>query len=183
VGFPQQTNLAIGVGVLASWIVGIFIVAPMAGKHGKNNFMRALAAPTEEDSEMIQMASAHIVGNMAMMAEDEEMCVVFKPIVKRIGAIMNENWEMSLKNLASQREKGIGVFDPQNAIDEAGMMRKLKADVMGNFVEPLLDAAGFEGDSRNNARNIMMLKMATAGNGGSGLTSPLISGSHSGSGW
>lgn len=180
VGFPQQTNLAIGVGVLASWIVGIFVVAPLAGKHGKDNFMRSLAAPTEEEGEMIQMASAHIVANMAVMAEDDEMSVVFKPIVKRIGHIMNENWEMSLKNLASQREKGVGIFNPENAIDEAGMMQKLKADLMGGLVEPLLDSVGFEGDQRENARNMIMFKMATAGNGGSGLPSPLNSGSSSG---
>lgn len=171
-GFPYQTNLAIGIGVLASWIVGIFVVAPRAGIMAKQRFMQALGNPTEEDGEMIELASAHIIANMAHMAEDEELRVVFSPIFDAFMRQVNINWEMSLKNLASQREKGIGVFNPQNVLDEAGMMQNLKADIMGNFVEPLLDAAGFEGESRKNARNIMMLKMAGMGGGNSGSSPP-----------
>jgi len=168
----EPLALAAGVGVLASWVVGIFVVAPRAGAIAKNNFIHALADPTEEDSELIELASAHIIGNMARMAQDEDMRKVYAPIFDAFMEQVNLNWEMSLKNLASQRERGVGVFNPENALGEAEMMQKLKADLMENFVEPLLGAAGFEGESLKNARNIMMLRMAGMSGGNSGLSSP-----------
>ncbi len=152
--------------------VGVFVVAPLAGQRGKQNILRALADPTEEDAEAIQLMSAHIVGNMAAMAEDDELGNVYRPIAGRIKQFLVEDYEMSLKNFASQESKGIGVFDPQNHLDEAGFIQEMKENLVGGVVEPILNSFGFEGKQRDSARAFIMMKMATAGNGNSGSSSP-----------
>jgi len=173
----QEPLAAAGIAAAGfSLTVGIFVVAPLAGQRGKQNIIKALGNPTEEDAEMIELASAHIVGNMARMAEDEEMCVVYKPIAARLKKFLVEDYEMSLKNFASQREKGIGVFNPENHLSEAEMMGQMKEQVVGGIFEPILDSFGFDGKQRESARAYIMLKMAALGGGNSGLTSPPNSG-------
>ena len=139
--------------------VGIFVVAPLAGKHGKRNLMLAFAQPTEEDLLLIQGATGHIVANMSQMAEDPEMQGHFEPICDMFIHSMSKRYEMLVKNLASQRERGVGMFDPQNLMSDPQLAEKFQGQLIERFGGPILDACGFEGESRELAQAWFMVNV------------------------
>jgi len=145
--------------------VGIFVVAPLAGRHGKKNLLMAFAQPTEEDQMLITGATGHIIANASKMAEDPNMQGHFAAIFDLFMAQLDLRWEMTLKNIASQRARGAGMFNPENMGDEAALLQDLKSQMITRFGEPILDALGFEGQSRETARAYFMLKIAGATGG------------------
>jgi len=170
--FQEPLALAAGIGVLLSWIVGIAIVAPRAGVLAKQNLMRSLADPTEEDLALIEGTAMHMIGNVARLASDPETRVLFRPLWESFIQQVNLDFDMGLKNLASQGAKGIGPFDPNNPLPEgvmdAQMLADMKAQIVGGFVDPICDAVGWDGKQKENARAWMMLRFAGSlgGNGG-----------------
>jgi len=181
---------AAGAGVLLSFAFGFYVVAPKAGALGKQHLLMALAEPSEDEQEIIQAAAFHLLGNASMIAANPETRVLFRPIFDAFMEQINDNWEKSLMNVRSQRERGVGRFSPgayAGMLDEGEMMGNLKADLIGNFIEPVLDSFGFEGQSRENARNVVMLKLMAAGNGGQPALPPSRpqqqAGQQQGGGW
>lgn len=173
-----------------SIVVGTFVVAPLAGRHGKRNLLMAFAQPTEEDSMLIHGATGAVLSRMSAMAEDPNMQGHFSAVFDLFMKQIDLRWEMTLKNIASQRERGAGMFNPQNMGDEAHLFEDLKGQMITRFGEPVLDALGFEGASRETARAYFMLKFAGAaggipqgpGNGPAAL--PAMAGSgNPGGGW
>lgn len=169
---PEPLAAAAGVGVLLSWIFGVAIVAPRAGMIAKQNLMRSFADPTEEDVAMIQSATMHLLHNAGAIAQDEKLHVLWTPIFQGFTKALDTQWEMTVKNLASQRERGVGLFNPENPIDVEDLFNDLKGEIIGSVADPLIDSFGLSDEGKAKAHAYLMMKMSQIGknNGPKALT-------------
>lgn len=165
---PEPLAAAACVGVLLSWVFGVTIVAPRAGAIAKRNLMMSFANPTEEDVAMIQSATAHLLHNAGAIAQDEKLHVLWAPIFQGFTKALDTQWEMTVKNLGSQRERGVGVFNPENPADIEELFNDFKGEMMNNVADPLLDSFGLSDEGKAKAHAYLMMKMSQIGNNGSG---------------
>ncbi|MHC4464717.1 MAG: hypothetical protein ACYS30_25300, partial [Planctomycetota bacterium] len=152
-----------GVGVLMSWAFGMLIVAPRAGEQAKQRLLRFFSDPNEDDQVVLANMSAHILGNMASFAQNDEAKELFYPIFDIALDSIDKRWKAIKANVASQRERGVGNFST-SALEESQLFDELKGKLINEFADPLLDAVGFEGESRKVAQAIFLSKFAGNGN-------------------
>jgi hypothetical protein len=165
---------AAGGAMLFSLVVGLFLVAPKAAVMAKRRFLSALANPTPEDSEMMHYAVAQMANHLGKIAEDEEGRKLLAPIWRAYVKQVNVDWEMSLRNIASQREQGFGQFSgPIGELREEDVeefVQELKAQFIGGIVDPSLELFGFGEDMKQKARAVLMTRLVgMSSNGGTGL--------------
>jgi len=168
----EPLAIAAGAGVLASWIVGIFIVAPRAAGLAKWNIFLSLADPSEEDLAIIQAASTHIIGNMGQIAADPEKRKLLAPVFGAFLDAINANFEMSIANLKSQRVRGVGVFNPENAMTDEQFQQQVVGGLLETVAEPFINALGFEGPQAEHTRNYIGIKLMGALGSNGGASSP-----------
>jgi hypothetical protein len=131
------TGVIVGLGVLASWCVGIFLVAPLAAKKSYQRITGALKNPTPEDQEMIQNLSINLVGNMSQIAQHEEGQKLIKPIFNVAMQTLDEGIDKTFANLKSQASKGIGAFS-----DNGGDAKQIVSELVMPTIDGLLDSFG-----------------------------------------
>lgn len=105
-------------GLFIAFMLNWLYIAPRAGEIAKQNLIRTFAEPTEEDSQILQLATINIVGNMGQLAEHEKARKLFKPIFKAGFDTFNESLDMSLKNIKGQVERQAGAFAQDVSADQ-----------------------------------------------------------------
>lgn len=194
IGISQVDAAAYAVlaGVTASWLIGIFIVAPKAGAIAKHRFFQAFTSPDPQDQAMIEGATVALVqglGGMAARAlEDDELGnqlkQAFYPVFDLVGKRVNQRWDMAMHNISAQKARGVGVYDPGNQGEDEfnqGLMER----VMGLFEGPM-DALGITGKFRESCRQKIAFEFMGGQNNGPGRQgaqhTPALSGGQ-GKGW
>lgn len=188
----DATAYAVLAGVTASWLIGIFIVAPKAGAIAKHRFFQAFTSPDPQDQAMIEGATVALVQGMGGMAaralEDDELGnnlkQAFYPVFDLVGKRVNQRWDMAMHNISAQKARGAGVFNPGDQGDDEfnqGLMER----IMGIFEGPM-DALGIEGKFKEACRQKIAFEFMGGQNNGPGGRSsqapPAIAGNQ-GKGW
>lgn len=166
----EPASAAILTGVLTSFAFGVFVVAPHAGRLAKRHFLRSLAHPTEEDTELLTRGVFNIVDRMAFMAQDDELKKAFGPIFAAYSEALDARYKALVSNVASQRERGAGAFNPESySEEEIGLaFRDEIMGMAGGVVDPLLESIGAtdRGKSIVHAKMMLALEGRGPGNGG-----------------
>lgn len=174
----------LGIAFLLNW----FVIAPRAGRIADERFSNRLSNPSPQDQAMFQSLSEHLVVNLASIAENDEARIpirnergeiqnvhVFAPLFHRFKAMMEEGWNKTLYNIASQRKKGVGAFNPEN-YDMQGVQDDLKGmafETISGIVDPMADAVGFSEEAKSKLHTIIQMRMmAGAGGNSPGAHSP-----------
>jgi len=172
---PEPASIAVIVGVFASWGFGLFIVAPKAGAIAKHRFLNSLAHPSPEDDELMFRGTAKIVEKMAFMAQDPDTQILFQPFFDGFTKYLDERYKATMLNMASQRERGAGAFDPSQ-YSEAELNELAKQEIggrMAGILEGPLDAMGFSDRGKQIVHAKAMLAFENlGGNGGAGFAGP-----------
>ena len=175
---PEPASAAVIVGVFASWGFGLFIVAPKAGEIAKKRFLNSLAHPSPEDDELMFRGAAKLVEKMAFLAGDEGTQDLFNPFYDGFTVYLDKRYDATMLNIASQRERGAGAFDPSQYSDaELNELAKQEiAGKMGGILDPILTNVGFSDRGKQVVHAKAMLAFENmGGNGGiagRGLKSP-----------
>lgn len=170
---PEPASIAVIVGVLASWGFGLFIVAPKAGEWGKRRFLMSLAHPSPEDDELMFRGVHKIVEKMAFMAEDEGTRAVFAPFFDGFTKYLDDRYNATMLNIASQRERGAGAFDPSQYSDVElnELARQEIGGKLAGVLEPILENVGFSERGKQVIHAKAMLAFENlGGNGGPAST-------------
>jgi hypothetical protein len=138
----EPLAIAAGIGVLASWAVGIYVVAPRAGRIAKEYMCDMVAEPTEEDMAFLGNLTTHVMGNMGQLAQHEDAKHLLDPVIARGLDVLDERWQATLANKKSQYVKGAGQFALPEGFDEGAAM-DMKAELV-QVGDELLDSFGFE---------------------------------------
>lgn len=166
---PEPASIAVIVGVLASWGFGLFIVAPRAGNIAKERFLKSLSSPTPEDDELMFRGVHKIVEKMAFMAEDEGTRAVFAPFFDGFTKYLDDRYQATMLNIASQRERGAGAFDPSQYSDVElnELARHEIGGKLAGVLEPILENVGFSERGKQVIHAKAMLAFENmGGNGG-----------------
>lgn len=174
----------LGIAFMLNW----FVIAPRAGRIADEKFSSRLRNPSEDDQAMFQNMTEHLVVNIASIADNDEACIeirnhegklqkvhILAPLFHRFQTMMNEGWNKTLYNIASQRKKGIGAFNPEN-YDMEGIGNDLKGmaiETISGIVDPMADAVGFSDEAKAKLHNVIQMRMmAGAGGNSPGAHSP-----------
>jgi len=169
----EPLAIAAVIGVLASWAVGIFVVAPRAGHIAKSKIMRTLSDPTPEEAKMLAELSMNILANTSAFAEHDEAKKLFRPIVGACMGFVDESIDKSMANIASQASKGVGAFAEEG--DSAGFVKEIVTNVAFPVVDDLLDSVHATDDFKKKVHFKMLSKISSLPTDGGSL-SPNTSG-------
>lgn len=177
---PEPASAAILTGVLTSFAFGVLVVAPYAGRLAKRNFLQSLATPTSEDSELMTRGVFNIVDRMGFMAQDEELRKAFGPLFEAYTEHLDARYKALVSNIASQRERGAGAFNPESySEEEIGLA--FRDEIMGlgtKLVDPMLESVG----ATERGKGIVHAKMITLLEGGGNGSRAVPRGQGSGGG-
>lgn len=179
------------IGVLSSWFIGIYVVAPRASAMAKQKIAKMLADPEPEDEEITQLLSTHIIGGAsqlarAALAEDDRgktLRRMFEPFYDLAIKRLDERFDFMLKNVASQRSRGAGAFNPENIPPEEleRMKQEFVQDVLMEPVGGIIEALGVTGKNKEAGTAYVMSRLLKFGEGANAQrTSPQ---GGSGQGW
>lgn len=166
--FIEPLAIAAVIGVLASWAVGIFVVAPRAGHIAKAKIMRTLSNPTEDEAKMLAELSMNILANTSAFAEHDEAKKLFRPIVGACMGFVDESIDKSMANIASQASKGVGAFAEEG--DKVGFVREIVTNVAFPVVDDLLDSVHATDDFKKKVHFKMLSKISSLPTDGGSLS-------------
>ena len=164
----EPLAIAAVIGVLASWAVGIFVVAPRAGHIAKSKIMRTLSDPNPEEAKMLTNLTLHVLSNASEIAQHDEAKKLYKPIVAACMETLDESIDKSMANMASQASKGIGAFADDE--DNGNLLKEFIGQTVFPTVDGMMESAGASENFRKKVKFQMMRKMAGFRSDGSSLS-------------
>lgn len=153
-----------------SLIVGLFIVAPTAGRLAKERFLVSLASPDETDEVVMFHAVRQIVRKMAALAANPKTRAEFAPLFEAYTQALDASYQGIVNNIQSQAARGVGEFDPSMLSEEsiAQEFEGMVVEKIGGIVDPFLGSVG----ATERGKQIVHAKILMALRGGNGGQAP-----------
>jgi len=165
------------VGVVASWLVGIFVVAPRAARL----FLRKLSNPSEEDALAISLAARHILVNTALSCGDSDFKIKLQDekgnvleahpldlIADKVIHRMSTRFDMAQKDVLARATRGAHPFNQDQNLE---LEMDIKQGIIDQFLGPMVDST-FEGRRADAVKaRLFTWLMKPQGNGPGGFGS------------
>lgn len=129
-----------------------------------------LQDPSPQLRDTMQSMTFHLVGNASQIAQHEDAKALFRPFIDLAVNSVDEAVDMTIKNIAKQRSKGEGAFNPENYTEAE--LNEIAQDVKQEFIESssgildgFTDALGLSDAGKKKVRAFVVSKFLRGNDG------------------